>query len=881
MSGQYHGISRDKALGLLGSHKENGLTAREAKRRLGRYGPNRIERRTKSGFWGIFVSQFKDPMVLTLLIATAISAAMGETIDAAVIASIVLLNALLGTAQEFRAERSLEALQDYAPARAWAVRNGALKGVDREEIVPGDVLCLWPGLRVAADARLLDSVSLQVEEAALTGESMPVSKDASVVLPPKTALPERKNMVYGGTLCTRGEGTALVVSTGMTTEMGRIARLVSSATSQKTPLEARLLTLGKVILLGCVALCALLGGLGLARGVPLRHVFLSAVSMAVAFVPEGLPAVTTLCFALGVQRMAKQGAVVRRLEAIETLGSVTAICTDKTGTLTKNHMAIAQIAIPPDAVGAVPTNLKPPWNKEDTRDILRWATLAGDARHLPQNLGATGEDPTEQAVVLGAIQAGLDMQDLDVLHPRLAEKPFTSERRMMSVKVAGPKGVRICVKGAPDTVFANCRTQKTGRKITSLGRKERQTWDRWVEDHAAMGMRILAVAIRDEAPGPAGPRSTAREGQEEYLESGLTLLGCLAMEDPLRDEVLVAVERCKRAGIRPVLVTGDHLKTAESIARQSGILGEQHKGMEGVELERHLARGSTKAVLECPVFARASPAHKLKIVKAYKSSGHVVAMTGDGVNDAPALKEAAVGVAMGFSGTDVAREASSIVLLDDNFATIIAAVEEGRAIYDNIRKFIRYMFSCNLGEVLTMVGAALLGLPLPLSPTQLLWVNLVTDGLPALALSMDPPEKGIMDRRPRNPHENLFSGGLWRMILGRGFYIGSVTLLLFLWGLKSGDVSLASTLALATLIVTQLVSAFDCRSETKTPTQTGLFSNWYLVTATLLSWAMLFAAVQVAPVARFFKTVPLTPSQWIMVFLASLIPDLFKNAVSP
>ncbi|MGI6643471.1 MAG: cation-translocating P-type ATPase [Bacillota bacterium] len=866
----YHATSGTEALIIMHSDKDNGLTTRDARRRLAQCGPNRIARNRRSDLLSILLSQFKDPMVLTLLIATCVSASMGEIVDAAVIAVIVILNAFLGTIQEFRAERSLDALEDYAPRKAWVVRDGSLKEVDRESVVPGDVLAIWPGVRIAADVRLLESDSLQVEEAALTGESMPVSKDASLVLPRSTALPERKNMAYGGTLCTRGEGLGVVVSTGMDTEMGRIATMVSTATSQKTPLETRLEALGKTILVACIGLCCLLAGVGLWRGMPFRSLFLTSVSMAVAAVPEGLPAVVTLCLALGVQRMARDGAVIRRLEAIETLGSVTVICTDKTGTLTMNRMVVAAVALSLGASDTEVLQLRPPWNEDGARDILRWALLASDARHLSSEGELTGEDPTEQAIVSAAIHAGWDVRGLDAQFPRLGERPFESSRRMMSVKVATEKGALICAKGAPDKVFGLCRSQMTGGRAIPLVPKHRELWERWVDAQAALGMRVLAVAIRE---------SSVVEGGD-YLEEDLTLLGCLAIEDPLRPGVRESVERCKRAGVCPVLVTGDHLRTAESVARQSGILEGPKRGMTGEEMERLSKRAQTAAILERRVFARVSPSHKINIVKALKSSGHVVAMTGDGVNDAPALKEAAVGVSMGASGTDVAREASSIVLLNDDFSTIVKAIEEGRAIYDNIRKFIRYMFSCNLGEIFAMVGAVILGLPLPLSPTQLLWVNLVTDGLPALALSMDAPERGIMDRRPRDPNEGIFSGGLSKKILGRGLYIGLVTLLLFLWGLKSGDTELARTLALATLIATQLVTAFDCRSEKKTPTEIGIWSNMYLVVATLISWSMLFAAVQVPMVAQFFKTVPLSCSQWTMVIMASIIPDVFRNAFS-
>jgi Ca2+-transporting ATPase len=655
----------------------------------------------------------------------------------------------------------------------------------------------------------------------------------------------------------------------MDTEMGRIASMVSSARSQVTPLEERLKALGKTILVACVAICLVLVVLGLMRGLPFHDMFLTGVSLAVAAVPEGLPAVVTLSFAFGVQRMARNGAIVRKLEAIETLGSVTVICSDKTGTLTKNRMEVALVAAPED--------LLPGYGGRGASDslradILRVALLASDARHLPGEDASTGEDPTEQAIVLGALDAGVDASSLDARFPRIGENPFTPERRMMSVKVLTGEGALVCAKGASDTVIPVCRRQKLAGREVSLRPEDVATWDRWVEEKASRGMRVLAVAERREG--------AAARSDREYREDDLTLRGCLALADPLRPEAAPAVKECRRAGIRPVLITGDHLRTAESVARQAGILAEGETGTTGDALDRIPESRLAQAVDSFRVFARVSPAQKLRIVRGLKKSGHVVAMTGDGVNDAPALKEAAVGVAMGQTGTDVAREAGSMVLLDDNFSTIVKAVEEGRSIYENVRKFIRYLFSCNLGEVITMITAAVFGLPLPLTPAELLWMNLVTDGLPALALSRDPPESDIMTRPPRDPGEGLFSHGLWRRIAARGVYIGVITLVVFLWTLSSGDVDSASTMAYATLVTVQLAAAFDCRSEEKPVFRLGLFTNLSLVLACTLSWLMLFATIQFRPVASLFRTVPLTAAQWLLVFLVSVFPDLFRAAFS-
>ncbi|HHW26434.1 MAG TPA: cation-translocating P-type ATPase [Firmicutes bacterium] len=866
----WHSVSPHDAARELASDPRRGLTAREAKRRLKQYGPNRIVRHKRPGAWSIFISQFKDPMVMTLLAATAVSSVMGEVIDAVVIAAIVVVNAALGTVQEYRAEKAIEALEDYAPPSAWVVRGGSTVEVERETVVPGDVLALWPGVRVPADARLIESSSLQVEEAALTGESLPVGKTAGVVLDSKTPLPDRKNMVFGGTLVTRGEGLALVVATGMDTEIGQIARMVQSTSEQKTPLEDRLASLGHVILLGSVAVCGAIAAIGIARGLPFRDMFLTGVSLAVAAVPEGLPAVVTLCLAMGVQRMARQGAVIRKLDAIETLGSVTVICSDKTGTLTRNQMAVAAIGIP-GGPGSV-RELTPPWKDDEAREALKVAVLASDARHVTSEGDRTvGEDPTEQALVAAAMDAGIMVSQLDRDHPRLAEKPFSSERRAMSVKVAAREGALICAKGAPDRIIPACTGQVVGKNVLPIGPRDKEVWDRWVEDQAGKGMRVLAVAMKRQGAGTGA----------DYSENGLELLGCVSLADPVRPEAKTAVQECLRAGIRPVLVTGDHLRTAESVARQVGIIENRDgRALTGQDLDSVSEKSVTSLLQETRVFARVSPSHKLKIVRALQSRGHVVAMTGDGVNDAPALKEAAVGIAMGRTGTDVAREASAMVLADDNFATIVKAVAEGRAIYDNIRKFIRYLFSCNLGEVLVMMGAVVLGLPVPLSPTQLLWVNLVTDGLPALALSMDPPERGIMQRPPRAPSEGLFARGLFRKIAARGVYIGCITLLLFVSGLSSGGPELACTMAFATLVCTQLVAAFDCRSETRSPAEVGLFSNLYLVGANLLSFLMLVATIQVPAGARLFGTVPLSFGQWVLVFAASVFPDVFRNAFS-
>lgn len=869
MSYQFHSLSWKDAVRLFGSDVSTGLHTREARRRLSRYGPNRIVKKARPGWLKLLLSQFTDPMVVTLLGATAISAFMGETVDTVVIFAIVLLNAVLGVVQEYKAEESLKALEVYSPSACWVLRNGAKVEIHSEAVVPGDIVLLWPGVRVPADGRLVSSRSLQLEESILTGEPFPASKDSEAVLPEATGLSGRKNMAYSGTLVTRGSGTMVVTATGMSTQMGQIASLLQSAESQKTPLESRLESLSKALLVACLGICVTLGVIGFLKGIPFHEMFLTAVSLAVAAIPEGLPATVTLCLAMGVQEMAGKGAVVRKLEAIETLGSVTVICTDKTGTLTRNQMEILEIGVP--GVHGIETVLMDFPFKPDralVEHILEVGVLASDARHPPGDRSIAMEDPTEQAIVGGYVRLGYDPAVLDAGYPRVDSRPFTPERRMMSVMVDTPVGPLICIKGATDTVIPLCIAQEAGGRMLKLEKNEVSAWEEWVSERAATGMRILAVAKRQAHASESGG----------YNEERLVLLGCLAMADPLRAEAASSVEKCRVAGIRPVLITGDHLKTAESIARETHILSRDGHGITGEYLDTIPESLLGATVEQYNVFARVSPAHKLKIVRALKQQGHIVAMTGDGINDGPALKEAAVGVAMGKSGSDIARESSSIVLLDDNFSTIVKAVEQGRAIYDNIRKFIRYMLSCNLGEVITVGLAVLLGLPMPLTPIQILMMNLVTDGLPALALSMDPPDASIMKRPPRNPDESLFAGGLSGLIFKRGIYVGVATLLMFIEALRIWDLPTASTMAFATLVTVQLVSAIDCRSETQSPWEIGILSNKYLIGACALSWLMLLAAVQIPALGVLFDTVPLTGVQWLVIFLVSVMPDVFRMA---
>jgi len=769
MERPWHARSLDEILAELRVDPGRGLDPGEARRRLAEHGPNKLPGAREPGLLSVFFSQFKDIVVLVLIGAACISAALGEAADAAAVLSIVILNAALGCAIEYRAGRSLAALKAMAAPIATVRRGGQVVRVRAEELVPGDVVLLKEGDRVPADARLFKAAALGVDESPLTGESIPAGKDPAWQGSPEAPLAERRNMLYMGTAVVRGRAEGVVVATGIATQLGDVASMIGESGEEPTPLQRRLAQLGRVLVGACLAVVGVVVAAGIAGGAGAYQMFLTGTSLAVAAIPEGLPAVVTVALALGVQRMIRQRAIVRRLPAVETLGCATVICSDKTGTLTRSEMTVVKLVLPGVELDVTGSGYEPTGEFRSggaAVDLgepgLRRALLAGvfcnDARLERSSAAGSREwrvlgDPTEGALLVAARKAGIDPQALVRRHPRVAEVPFDSDRKRMSVVVREGGGFAVYVKGAPDVVLPRCRRALRDGKYEPLTPGERERLRLAAERMAAGALRVLALAYR-----PLGEGELSGEGppRPDRLEADLIFLGLAGMMDPPRPEAARAVAEARRAGIITLMLTGDHPRTAEAIASQLGF--DRTRAVSGDEIDAMDDRRLAQALRDHRVFARVSPRHKLRIVRALKAQGHVVAMTGDGVNDAPAVKEADIGVAMGRSGTDVTREAAAMVLADDNYATLVAAVREGRGIYDNIRKFIRYLLACNTGEVLSMLFAALAGMPMPLLPLQILWVNLVTDGLPAIALGVDPPEADVMRRPPRDPGR-VFAAG--------------------------------------------------------------------------------------------------------------------------
>lgn len=861
-----------------------GLSEKEAKKKLLEHGPNLLTEKKKISIIKLLLSQFKDIMVIILMASTAISAFMGEMTEAVTIIAIIVLNALLGFVQEYRTEKTMEALKSLTAPAAKVLRSGRNVSVPAEQIVPGDVIILDPGDRVPADAVILESSNIQVDESLLTGESVPVEKFA--VSPDiDKELGEKKNRVYMGTSITGGRARALVTATGMNTEMGGIADMIQNIEDEQTPLQKRLVKLGKVIAIGCLAICAIVAVTGIMRGEDVFTMLLSGISLAVAAVPEGLPAIVTISLALGVQRMLKRNALIRRLPAVETLGCAGIVCSDKTGTLTQNKMTVRKIFAGdyPVAIKDVRgskhfffSDEKPvdPLKNPGLRLVLEIAAVCNNAGLVSEKnkrnqtkWNFTG-DPTEGALMVVSARAGLTPEVLASLYYRIDEIPFDSDRKCMSVVCSNQNDeTLVFTKGAPDMLLKKCSRIRQTKGTTLLTRELVRKISRVNDEMAQDALRVIAVAYK---------RLDSLPYSRDELESNLTFIGLIGMLDPPRPEAAEAVVKCRLAGIKPVMITGDHKLTAVAIAKELNIYTEGEKVLTGPELDEIDDKYLEKVAEGVSVYARVSPNHKLRIVRALKRSGNIVAMTGDGVNDAPAVKEADIGVAMGLTGTDVTREASSMTLLDDNFATIIAAIEEGRVIYNNIRKFIRYMLACNIGEVLTMFLGMLAGLPIPLLPIQILWINLVTDGLPAVALGFDPPEKDVMKRAPREVDESIFSHGLAGIILSRGILIGLTTLTVFVTMIYyTADIGLARTGAFVTLVLTQMIHVFECKSERRSIFRIPIFNNMYLVLAVLCSLLMTLGVVYIPSLQNIFKTVPLGWNEWLItVGLSFLVPML-------
>lgn len=892
---RYLGWDEDKLMEHFAVDPQAGLQSVEAKTRLQQVGPNQLAEGNKISPITLLLNQFKDFMVLVLLAATLVSGLLGEYTDSIAIMAIVVLNAVLGFVQEFRAERSLTALKELSAPTARVKRGGEWKRIPAAELVPGDIVSLESGDRVPADLRLIEAESLYIEESALTGESVPVNKNVNLLSGDDVPLGDRKNMAFLGTMAVRGMGTGVVVHTGMETEMGRIAHLIQTTETMQTPLQNRLEQLGKILITVALLVTAVVVLTGIFHGHDVYKMFLAGVSLAVAAIPEGLPAIVTVALALGVQRMIKRRAIVRKLPSVETLGCASVICSDKTGTLTQNKMSVTHLwvggrTVEVSGTGYVPEgeftvdrkNVNPRRNSA-IKQLLEIAVLCNNATLISQEkreglLRRKQEDwridgdPTEGALLVAGAKGGFTADTLKEWK-RLKEFPFDSDRKMMSVLAEKREGERfLFAKGAPDVLLARCSHVLKNDRVVPLTDQLRREVLKNNEHLAGMALRNLGFAYREWRGAPPEQEATA--------ERELIFVGLAGMIDPPREEVKESIRTCRRAGIRTVMITGDHQATAVAIAQRLGIFTPGGLTITGAEMQKLDDDALQKRVNQIQVYARVSPEHKLRIVKALQQKGHVVAMTGDGVNDAPAIKAADIGIAMGITGTDVSKEASSLVLADDNFATIVSAIEEGRNIYDNIRKFISYLLASNVGEIIVMFLAMLAGMPLPLVPIQILWVNLVTDGLPAMALGVDPAQEDTMKRNPNNSRESIFARGVGWKILTRGFLIGSFTLGAFWLAYSEApdDLVRAQTMAFATLVLAQLIFVFDCRS-TQSIFHRNPFTNMPLVLAVISSALLLLVVMYVPALQPIFHTVALGLREWALVMAAAFIPTLLAGLI--
>ena len=838
----WHRVTINEVISTLKSDKDCGLSKAEANRRLAEHGPNELEAARRSSPWSMLGEQFKNILIIILIIAIVLSALLGHTVEAIAITVIMLFAVLLGFVQEYRAERAIEALKKMAAPTATVIRDGEEEDIPARDLVPGDIIFLRAGDRVSADARLIEAINLQVEEAPLTGESVPVEKQTAALEGSELAIGDRKNMAYAGTVVTYGRGRGVVVATGMQTEFGKIAKLLQSVETGKTPLQQNLDKVGHLLARAAIVVVLLIVALGFFRGQPLLEMLIFGIALAVAVVPEALPAVVTISLAIGVQRMVKRNALIRRLPAVETLGCTSVICSDKTGTLTKDEMTVRKIFIASQMLDVSGSGYDPhgkfsrngsviePFPQLIT--LLRAGILASDA-HLSRD-GDNGQwhikgDPTEGALVVAAAKADLHRTELDAQFPRVNEIPFTSETKRMTTLHESPHGMVAYSKGAPEVILNSCAGQLTERGQASLDTSERETILLSARQMASEALRVLAVAQKPDAA-------------LESAEKEMVFLGLVGMIDPPRLEAKGAVQVCKEAGIKPVMITGDHPLTAQAIARELGILN-NGSILTGVTLEGMDEADLENKVETIDVYARVSPAHKLRVVTALQKKGHFVAMTGDGVNDAPALKKADIGIAMGITGTDVTKEAAAMTLTDDNFASIVAAVEEGRGVFDNIKKYLMYLLSSNIGEICLMAAATLLGLPLPLSAVQILYVNLATDGLPALALAVDPPEADLMRRKPRNPRTGIFTRPVITLMLLGGLWSAAVNIGLFTWALNSGrSIEEAMTMTFVSLVLIQFFKAYNFRSD-RNSVLNRPFANKWLNLAILWELALLALVV--------------------------------------
>jgi len=848
----------------------SGLSRVEAAVRLESYGPNELAAASRISPWSILFQQFQNVLIIILLIAAALSLFLGHGIESVAIAVIVLFAALLGFVQEYRAERAIDALRLMAAPAALVLRDGVETEVPAIELVPGDLVFLRAGDRVPADLRVCEAVNLRCEEAALTGESAAIEKSTEPIGSSELALGDRLNMVYAGTAISYGRGRGLVVATGMQTEFGKIAGMLQGIETGRTPLQKSLDRVGVLLARAAGVGVVIIIALGLMRGADWLEMLLFGIALAVAVVPEALPAVVTISLAIGVQRMVKRHALMRRLPAVETLGCTSVICSDKTGTLTRDEMTVRRCWVAGEFIDVSGAGYEPKGEfsrlgnrMEPTAELLRLlkaAALASDA-----HLAAPGDDgglslkgdPTETALVVAAAKAGLDQAELAACCPRVDEIPFTSETKRMTTLHATATGMHACAKGAPEVILESCSRVLTSSGDADLEEPGRQRIAEAAKRMAEDALRVLAVASRPDAT-------------RENAEGGLTFLGLVGMSDPPRPEARAAIRTCREAGIRPVLITGDHPLTALAVARELGLIEGEGRAVTGAELEAMDEASLDRRVDSIAVYARVSPAHKLRVVQAWQRKGHIVAMTGDGVNDAPALKKADIGIAMGLTGTAVSKEAAAMTLTDDNFASIVAAVEEGRAIFDNIRKYLMYLLSSNIGEIGLMAGALLCGLPLPLSAVQILYVNLATDGLPALALAVDPAGPDLMRRPPRDPRRGIFTRPVVALMLVGGCWSTIANLALFSWALASGKSSSeAMTMTFAALVTIEFCKAYNFRSDRNSVFDRP-FANRWLNRAILWELVLLLCIIYIPALHPAFGTFSLNLQDWLLVLATAL-----------
>lgn len=854
----WHTLSAKEVERKMGTNLGSGLSERQAEERKRKYGANKLDEQKKKPIILKFLEQFKDFMIIILLIASVISAIVAKVegsndyFDSIIIIAIVVFNAIMGLVQEAKAEKSLEALKKMSAPTCKVKRGGRIATIKGEDVVPGDIVLLEAGNYVPADCRLIASSNLKIEESSLTGETVPTLKEADNILTEKTALGDMNNLAFATTIVVNGHGEAVVTEIGMNTKVGKIAKMIITEETPETPIQKKLGQVGKSLGIGCLGICLLIFIIGIFKRIEPIEMFMTSVGLAVAAIPEGLPAIVTIMLSIGVTKMARKNSIIRKLPAVETLGSSSIICSDKTGTLTQNKMQVTQIV---NANGIV-TNL------EDSKKILELATMCTDVE-ISGNKELSGE-PTELAIANKAMENEINKQELYEKMQRVADLPFDSNRKMMTTIHKMPQGYRTITKGAPDVLLKHCTKVIQNGNIVNLDSNMLAKIERQNNKMADQALRVLAIAYLDIPSIPS-------QLQTQNIEENLIFVGLIGMIDPPREGVKEAVTTCRKAGIKTVMITGDHIATARAIAKDLGILKDNDLAITGEELDKISQEKLEKDIMRYSVFARVTPEHKVRIVQAFRSTGAVVAMTGDGVNDAPALKNADIGIAMGKNGTDVAKNAADMVLADDNFVTIVEAVKQGRNIFDNIKKAVHFLIATNIGEIVTIFMGLLLGLKSPLLAIQLLWVNLVTDSLPAIALGLEPADKNIMNRKPRDSKKGIFADGLWGKIFAEGTMLGALTLLAFCIGNHFYSVEVGRTMAFVSLGVLELVHSFNIKSE-ESIFKTGLFENKYLVGAFLLGTILQVIVVVVPQVAEIFKLTPLTGIQWVYTFGISILP---------